>query len=100
MMRAWPIISARTRMACSLLATADICSVASNVVVLVVATGGQDYGGDQGIKGNISEINTIPFAAPPLALAQPGYNPKTQAIGVGYTPEGLDQNPVRLSLSP
>ena len=87
-------------MACSLLATADICSVASNVVVLVVATGGQDYGGDQGIKGNISEINTIPFAAPPLALAQPGYNPKTQAIGVGYTPEGLDQNPVRLSLSP
>ena len=83
-----------------LLPTFNICSVASNVVVLVVATGGQDYGGDQGIKGNISEINTIPFAAPPLALAQPGYNPKTQAIGVGYTPEGLDQNPVRLSLSP
>ena len=43
----------------------------------------------QGVKGNLSEINTMPFAAPPLAPAPPGYNAKTQAIGVGYTPEGL-----------
>ena len=59
------------------------------------AVGGQDYGGDQGIKGNMSEINTIPFDAPPFATVPAGHNPKTQAIGVGYTPEGLDQNPVR-----
>lgn len=46
-----------------------------------------------GIKGNLSEINAIPFEAPPLAAVRAGYNPQTQAVGVGYTPEGLDQNP-------
>jgi hypothetical protein len=38
-----------------------------------------------GIKGNLSEINAIPFAAPPLAPVRPGYDPKTEAVGVGYT---------------
>eukprot|EP01047_Picozoa_sp_COSAG01_P008539 COSAG01_NODE_338_length_18671_cov_259.238154_6_plen_122_part_00 len=60
----------------------------------------QDYGGDQGIKGNITSINSMPFAAPPLAPAPQGYDPKTQAVGVGYTPEGLDQNPVRAVTRP
>jgi hypothetical protein len=32
----------------------------------------------QGIKGNLSEINAIPFEAPPLAPTRPGYDPKTQ----------------------
>jgi hypothetical protein len=53
------------------------------------------YGGNLGIKGNISRINDIPFAAPPLAPSPAGYDPRTQAVGVGYTPEGLDQNTVR-----
>jgi alpha-N-acetylglucosaminidase len=56
-----------------------------------------DYGGDQGIKGNMSEIQGIPFDAPPLAPVpehmRKTFNPATQAVGVGYTPEGLDQNP-------
>ena len=51
------------------------------------------YGGNLGIKGNISEVNAVPFEAPPLAPVPAGYDPKTQAVGVGYTPEGLDQNP-------
>jgi hypothetical protein len=50
------------------------------------------YGGAISIKGNLSEINVIPFDAPPLAPVPKGYDPKTQAVGVGYTPEGLDQN--------
>ena len=45
-----------------------------------------------GIKGNLSAINGIPFQAPPLAAVPAKYDPKTQAVGVGYTPEGLDQN--------
>ena len=51
-----------------------------------------DYGGDMGIKGNLSKINAIPFEAPPLAAVPKGYDARTQAVGVGYTPEGLDQN--------
>ena len=53
--------------------------------------------GDQGIKGNLSEIQGIPFEAPPLSPVPESmretFDPATQAIGVGYTPEGLDQNP-------
>jgi hypothetical protein len=37
-----------------------------------------------GIKGNLTEINAIPFEAPPLAPVRPGYDSKTQAVGVGY----------------
>ena len=48
------------------------------------------YGGNLGIKGNLSRINRIPFDAPPLAPTPPGYDPKTAAVGVGYTPEGQD----------
>lgn len=51
------------------------------------------FGGNLGIKGNLTEINQIPFAAPPIAPVPAGYDPATQAVGVGYTPEGLDQNP-------
>ena len=36
----------------------------------------------------IAEINAIPFEAPPLAPVKPGYDPRTRAVGVGYTPEG------------
>ena len=57
-----------------------------------------DYGGDMGIKGNISRINAIPFEAPPMAPVPAGYDPRTQAVGVGYTPEGLDQNPAYYEL--
>ena len=51
-----------------------------------------------GIKGNLSRINAIPFDAPPLAAVPKGYDPRTQAVGVGYTPEGLDQNPAYYEL--
>jgi alpha-N-acetylglucosaminidase len=56
------------------------------------------FGGNMGIKGNLSEINAIPFEAPPLAPVRAGYDPMTQAVGVGYTPEGLDQNPAYYEL--
>jgi hypothetical protein len=46
------------------------------------------YGGNLGIKGNMTEINAIPFEAPPLAPVPAGADPNTQAVGVGYTPEG------------
>eukprot|EP01046_Picozoa_sp_COSAG06_P021717 COSAG06_NODE_1644_length_8819_cov_13.898624_8_plen_119_part_00 len=42
------------------------------------------FGGNMGFKGNLTEINAIPFEAPPLAPARPEYDPKTQAVGVGY----------------
>ena len=51
------------------------------------------FGGSMSIKGNLSLINTIPFSAPPLAPAPAGADAGTQVVGVGYTPEGLDQNP-------
>ena len=56
------------------------------------------FGGNMGIKGNLTEINAIPFEAPPLAPVRAGYDSKTQAVGVGYTPEGLDQNPAYYEL--
>ena len=56
------------------------------------------FGGNMGIKGNLTEINAIPFEAPPLAPVREGYDPKTEAVGVGYTPEGLDQNPAYYEL--
>lgn len=42
------------------------------------------FGGNQGLKGNVSEINAIPFEAPPIAPVPAGYNPATQAVGVGW----------------
>ena len=47
----------------------------------------------QHLQGNLSEINALPFDAPPLAPPPAGADPATLAVGVGYTPEGLDQNP-------
>ena len=44
-----------------------------------------DYGGDMGIKGNLSKVNNIPFGAPPLAPSPAGYDSRTQAVGVGYS---------------
>ena len=43
-----------------------------------------DFGGNDGMKGNISQINTIPHAAPKNA----------NVYGTGFTPEGIDQNPI------
>lgn len=47
-------------------------------------------------------LDQIPFDAPPLAPVPEGmrhtFNPATQAVGVGYTPEGLDQNPAYYEL--
>jgi len=57
------------------------------------------FGGCTYTHGNLTEVNMIPFDAPPLtAYSDPGADPKTQAIGVGYTPEGLDQNPTYFEL--
>ena len=54
-----------------------------------------DYGGDQGIKGNMSEIQGIPFDAPPLAPVpehmRKTFNPATQV--------GTDRNCYRKCLS-
>uniref|UniRef100_A0A7S4NBL1 Alpha-N-acetylglucosaminidase tim-barrel domain-containing protein n=1 Tax=Odontella aurita TaxID=265563 RepID=A0A7S4NBL1_9STRA len=46
-----------------------------------------DFGGADGIKGNLSKINRIPFDAPPSVRSN------DQVAGTGATPEGIDQNP-------
>lgn len=46
-----------------------------------------DFGGTDGIKGDLRKINAIPFTPQP-----------TTAVGTGYTPEGIDQNPVYYEL--
>lgn len=46
-----------------------------------------DFGGTDGMKGNLAEINNIPFTGLPP-------NVNTTVLGTGYTPEGLLQNPV------
>jgi alpha-N-acetylglucosaminidase len=46
-----------------------------------------DFGGTDGMKGNLSQINEIPYAA--MAPEE-----KTSVWGTGFTPEGIDQNPV------
>ena len=43
-----------------------------------------NFGGTDGLKGNLGLLNRIPFDAPASA----------NAIGVGATPEGIDQNPI------
>ena len=47
-----------------------------------------DFGGTDGMKGNMSQINEIPFA---------GMSPErdTSVWGTGFTPEGIDQVRVR-----
>ena len=57
-----------------------------------------DFGGNLYQHGNLAKCNEIPYAAPPLSPAPPGYNSATQVVGVGYTPEGLDQNPAYYEL--
>lgn len=42
-----------------------------------------DFGGTDGMKGDLARINEIPFSA----LGN------TTVFGTGYTPEGIDQNP-------
>jgi alpha-N-acetylglucosaminidase len=42
-----------------------------------------DFGGTDGMKGDLSRINRIPFDTSARNI-----------IGTGYTPEGIDQNPV------
>eukprot|EP00939_MAST-03C_sp_MAST-3C-sp1_P001224 g1224.t1 len=41
-----------------------------------------DFGGTDGLKGDLSHANAIPFEGPP------------NTFGTGITPEGIDQNPV------
>eukprot|EP00756_Hemistasia_phaeocysticola_P064325 Hpha_TRINITY_DN7710_c0_g1::TRINITY_DN7710_c0_g1_i1::g.85521::m.85521/K01205/NAGLU; alpha-N-acetylglucosaminidase len=46
-----------------------------------------DFGGTDGMKGDIDRINEIPFTAPE--------GPENGGLwGTGFTPEGIDQNPV------
>ena len=47
-----------------------------------------DFGGTDGLKGNLTRINEIPFPALPAEAAKP-----TGVVGTGFTPEGIDQNP-------
>ena len=44
-----------------------------------------DFGGTDGLKGDLARINHIPFD---------GIEAKTNIWGTGFTPEGIDQNPV------
>jgi len=44
-----------------------------------------DFGGTDGMKGDLARINNIPFSAMQQQKA---------VWGTGYTPEGIDQNPV------
>jgi len=45
-----------------------------------------DFGGTDGMKGNLAQINQIPFDATNQGSAG--------VVGTGFTPEGIDQNPV------
>jgi hypothetical protein len=59
------------------------------------------FGGGDSLEGNLSRTNRIPFDAMvgeggSLAAATPPSSPSPPSVGplgVGYTPEGLDQNP-------
>ena len=43
-----------------------------------------EMGGNDGMKGNLSQVNQMPFA-------QAG---RGNVVGTGFTPEGIDENPV------
>ena len=75
-----------------------LCVISSVLYMNMVVLTGQNccLGGDQGIKGNMSEIQNIPFGAPPLWSGVPEnmkktFNSATEAVGVGYTPEGMPE---------
>ena len=44
------------------------------------------FGGTDGMKGDLARINEIPFGADGV--------PNNTYWGTGFTPEGIDQNPV------
>ena len=46
-----------------------------------------DFGGTDGLKGNLGQINQIPFDRPTAGDVN-------NVWGTGFTPEGIDQNPV------
>lgn len=46
-----------------------------------------DFGGTDGMKGDLAHINQIPFAGMPPEQS-------TNVWGTGFTPEGIDQNPM------
>ena len=48
-----------------------------------------DFGGTDGLKGDLSRINEIPFGA-----LEPEFHRDSGVWGTGFTPEGIDQNPV------
>ena len=52
-----------------------------------------DFGGTDGMKGDLAQINEIPFAGMPDATTQIA-DVNTSVWGTGFTPEGIDQNPV------
>ena len=51
-----------------------------------------NFGGTDGMRGNLAHLNALPFSGLPSG----GGN--TTAIGMGQTPEGIDQNPAYYSL--
>ena len=54
-----------------------------------------DFGGTDGMKGDLTHINEIPFAGmPDPASSTKGTDLNTTVWGTGFTPEGIDQNPV------
>ena len=60
-----------------------------------------DFGGTDGMKGNLAQINEIPFAGMEGAVYPVAGGNGTTATGTassvwgtGFTPEGIDQNPV------
>ena len=47
-----------------------------------------NFGGTDGMKGDLAKVNEIPFGG----MAPEG--PPSSVWGTGFTPEGIDQNPV------
>ena len=58
-----------------------------------ILTAIHDMGGNDGMKGNLSTINAMPFAqqAAVEAVAASGGHGANEILGTGLTPEGIDQ---------
>lgn len=55
-----------------------------------------DFGGTDGLKGDLGRINRIPFDA----TTDASHGAPNNVWGTGFTPEGIDQNPVFSSFTP
>jgi alpha-N-acetylglucosaminidase len=63
-----------------------------------ILTAIHDMGGNDGMKGNLSTINAMPFAQQAAAeMAAGGGHGANEILGTGLTPEGIDQVSRRLS---